>query len=75
MARVIFDLYISASDYQQYYSGAVRMVQVVALDGRTVRFPANVLRGVVRHDGIRGRFAIDTDEQGKFQRIIELSRV
>ncbi|WP_221799533.1 DUF2835 domain-containing protein [Oceanobacter mangrovi] len=75
MPRIVFDLVISAAEYQQYYSGAVRTVQVVSLDGRTVRFPANVLRHVIRHDGIRGRFAIETDEQGKFQRIIELARV
>ena len=75
MAQVVFDLNISASDYQSFYAGTVRMVQVVALDGRTVRFPANILRSVIRHDGIRGRFVIETDDQGKFQRIIELARV
>ena len=40
-----------------------------------IRLPAGVLRHVIRHDGIHGQFAIDTDDEGKFQRIVELPGV
>ncbi|WP_369854890.1 DUF2835 domain-containing protein [Candidatus Thalassolituus haligoni] len=75
MPRIVLDLHLSADDYQRYYSGSVHVVQARALDGRMIRFPAGVLRHVIRHDGIHGQFAIDTDDEGKFQRIVELPGV
>ena len=71
--RIIVDLAISASDYQRYYSGQVRQVLAQTVDGRSVRFPANVLQHVVSHDGVRGRFAIEFSAQGKFLGIHRLS--
>ena len=67
--RIIVDLNISATEYQRYYSGAARFVAAYALDGRTVRFPANVLQQVVTHDGVQGRFAIEFSADGRFQGI------
>jgi hypothetical protein len=70
--RIIFDLHISAEEYQRYYSGSAKAVVTRALDGRVVRFPANVLQKVVTHDGIRGRFVIEFSEDGRFQGIARL---
>lgn len=72
---VVLDIVISAADYQRFYRGQARMVQGWALDGRSVRFPASLLRTVVSHDGVCGRFLIEFDTQGKFQSIKRLSRV
>lgn len=70
--RILVELAISPSEYQQYYSGRVRAVVARALDGRTVRFPASVLTHVVGHDGVQGRFAIEFSSDGKFQGIERL---
>jgi len=70
--RIVVDLAISALDYQHFYSGRIRQVVAHTADGRTVRFPANILQKVVGHDGVYGRFAIEFDEQGRFQRIVRL---
>lgn len=70
--RIFVDLWVTADQYQQYYSGAVKYVQATTLDGLNVRFPANILRSVLSHDGIHGRFAIEFDVDGRFQRITRL---
>jgi len=72
MQRIVLDLAISAQEYQRFYRGQVKQVVARALDGRNVRFPASVLQQVVQHEGIYGRFAIEFDDQGKFQRIVRL---
>ncbi|MCT7361064.1 MAG: hypothetical protein COB09_11990 [Thalassobium sp.] len=72
MQRIELNLAISAQEYQRFYRGQVKQVVAQALDGRTIRFPANVLQQVVQHEGIYGRFAIEFDDQGKFQRIVRL---
>lgn len=67
--RIFVDLWLTPEQYHHYYSGDVRYVQATAIDGRQIRFPANILRQVVTHDGIHGRFAIDFDWSGRFQKI------
>lgn len=73
--HVVLDINISADEYLRYYHGQVAMVQGRALDGRSVRFPAALLRGMVSHGGVSGRFIIEFDEQGKFQSITRIPRV
>lgn len=70
--RIVVDLAISPDDYQWYYSGRIKQVVATAADGRVVRFPANILQQVVTHTGVYGRFAIEFDQQGRFQRIVRL---
>ena len=70
--RIIVDLAISAHKYEDFYSGRVSQVVAQSLDGRRVRFPANILQQVVTHDGIYGRYAIEFDSQGRFQHIQRL---
>lgn len=72
MQRIELKLSISAQEYQRFYLGQAKFVVAQAIDGRNVRFPANVLQQVVQHEGIYGRFAIEFDDQGKFQRILRL---
>jgi hypothetical protein len=62
-------LRITYQEYLQYYQGAVKAVVTRDIHGRTVQFPAHVLRTFVGHDGIRGSFTIYTDEHNRFIKI------
>lgn len=48
-----------------YYQGMARQVVVKAFDGRTLQFPANVLRPFVTHSGVSGLFVICVDQHNK----------
>ncbi|MFL0798304.1 MAG: DUF2835 domain-containing protein [Cellvibrionaceae bacterium] len=63
---------ISAEEFLKLYSGTAKDVVTTARDGRTIRFPANILRPYVLHDGIRGWFRIYFDKENKFQKIERL---
>ena len=63
---VVVTLSIDCDDLLRLYSGSAREVVALAEGGRTVRFPANVLRSQVMHDGVHGRFRIDFTGSGKF---------
>jgi hypothetical protein len=54
------------------YQGVVKDVVTRAVDGRTVRFPAHILRPFVTHDGVSGRFQIIFDDNHRFQTIKRL---
>lgn len=49
-----------------YYEGTVSTVIARTTDGRTIRFPANILRSVVQANGIHGIFELVFDENRKF---------
>lgn len=70
--KVHIVLHISAHEYQDYYSGAARNVAVTARDGRSIKFPANILRPFISHDGIHGEFVIEFDDDNKFVAINKL---
>jgi hypothetical protein len=70
--HIIVNLNISAEEYLSWYSGAARTVMATSVDGRSVRFPANILQPFVMRDGIRGQFCIFFNEEGKFDRIERL---
>ncbi len=70
--KIHFVLQVSAQQYMEYYSGTVRDVITVACDGRTIRFPANLLRPFVAQDGIHGEFVIEFDRDNKFVAINKL---
>ena len=46
--RLLIALNITPQQLEQYYEGTVGTVIARTTDGRTVRFPANILRGVVQ---------------------------
>ena len=65
---------LNISSYQliQYYEGAVNSVVAKTTDGRTIKFPANILRSVVQSDGVHGTFELVLDAHYKF---VSISRV
>lgn len=69
---IILDLRISSDEYLKLYQGRADSVVTVARDGRTVRFPADILRKFVTRDGIQGSFVIYFDTENRFQSIDRL---
>lgn len=69
MKTIIVDLTISAEEYVKYYQMAGAVVAANSRDGRSVKFPANILQRFVMHDGIKGSFKIVFDDRGKFKKI------
>ncbi|MGD8430522.1 MAG: DUF2835 domain-containing protein [Ectothiorhodospiraceae bacterium] len=70
---VTFRLSISADELRRYYGGAARDVLARTIDGRTVRFPARVLRPFVTRDGVSGVFRLRYDDQGRFLDIVRVT--
>ncbi len=69
--RVVLN--ISSYQLSQYYEGAVDSVVAKATDGRTVKFPANILRSVVQDGGVYGMFELAFDKHNKFVSIRRIS--
>lgn len=70
--QIIVDLHIAADEWLRLYRGEAHQVSARSRDGRTVWFPANILRPFVTHEGVRGSFLIEFSEAGKFQRVCRL---
>ncbi len=66
MPSVDVTLNIDADEFLRVYQGSARDVVTRADDGRTLRFPAAILRRFVTREGIVGRFRIQFDGQGRF---------
>ncbi len=69
MQRVVISLHISTDEYRKYYQGSATSVSTHTVDGRTVRFPAAILRPFVTHSGISGTFELIFDDRNKLQQI------
>jgi hypothetical protein len=69
MQTVTVRLKISPERFQAYYQGVVEYVVAQSIDGRTIQFPARVLRPFVSHQGVQGTFEITFDATLKFQSI------
>lgn len=69
MNVVFVNLVITPEEYQRWYKGSAQDVLAYTVDGRSVRFPATILRSFVTREGIRGRFKIVFDAQNRFQSI------
>ncbi len=72
MPHIDVELHISADNYLKLYQGVAKDVLAQASDGRKVRFPAQILRPFLLHEGIHGRFRILFDQQGRYQKIEKL---
>lgn len=72
MQQILVSLTISKDEFMRLYQGTARSVVTRATDGRTVRFPASILRPFLLHDGISGVFKITFNDQGKYQGIEKL---
>ena len=68
MSSIEVDIHISAEEVLKAYQGADH-VYAYATDGRSIRFPVNILWSFISHNGIHGRFLIQFDSHGKFQHI------
>ena len=64
--KVRFALSIPPDVLLSYYDGTARFVAVKSLDGRSIQFPANVLRQFVTSDGVQGLFEMEFDENNKY---------
>lgn len=62
-------LHISPDEFQRLYEGTAKEVSAQSIDGRRVRFPANILRPFVTHIGISGIFRIHFGDDSRFQYI------
>ncbi len=69
MDEVILQLSISADEYQKVYRGDAHQVSAVAIDGRRIRFPVNILQKFITHQGVQGCFALTFDDQHRFKEI------
>lgn len=69
MKEIIVSMRISREDYLAVYQGQVKDVVATAQDGRIVRFPAAILKGMVGHEGVYGTFKIHFDADNKFDGI------
>ncbi|MBX3628470.1 MAG: DUF2835 domain-containing protein [Nitrosomonas sp.] len=73
--RLLVTLNISSQQLIHYYEGNISMVVARTMDGRTVRFPANILRSVVQTNGVHGIFELVVDENRKFVSLQRISDV
>ncbi|MCW8886950.1 MAG: DUF2835 domain-containing protein, partial [Motiliproteus sp.] len=64
MQKITLNLKISPDEYLKLYQGSANSVTATAIDGRSVRFPAKILKPYVTLQGIRGVFVIYFDDQG-----------
>jgi hypothetical protein len=69
LRSVIVNLHIPPDEYQRLYAGAARDVHAHSIDGRSIRFPANILRPFVTHSGVSGTFAIYFSNENRFVKI------
>ena len=60
-----FYLSITREQYTRFYQGQAQRVVVRSDEGRTLQFPASILRPFITHQGIHGRFGIRFDENNK----------
>jgi Protein of unknown function (DUF2835) len=73
--RLLVALNLSPQQLIHYYEGSVSTVVARTTNGRTIRFPANILRTVVQPDGVHGIFELILDENCKFVSIKRLPDV
>lgn len=72
MHALVVNLMIDPEEFQRLYAGSVKDVSAIAVDGRRVQFPGNILRQFVTREGIRGRFMIRFDDENRFESIQRL---
>ncbi|PWG63161.1 DUF2835 domain-containing protein [Spiribacter halobius] len=65
MHRVEFSVAIGPEDWLDYYRHPAASVLVTADDGRRIRFPARLLHRHATREGVRGRFRLLYDGQGR----------
>lgn len=69
---IVVTLDIPADEYVRVYQGTAKYVVARSQDGRTVRFPVNILQRFLTRDGIQGVFVLRHDANHKFVSIERL---
>ena len=64
MVRFEFSLNISSAEYLAYYRGSANQVLARCTDGRTVQFPALLLKPFLTSAGVRGQFVLTCSDNG-----------
>ncbi len=72
MNSLIVNLAIPADEFVRIYQGSAKVVIAPSIEGKQVKFPADILRPYVLHQGIYGQFKIHFDELHKFKSIEKL---
>lgn len=72
MKSLIVNLAIPAEEFLRIYQGTAKAVVAKSIDGKQIKFPADILRPYVLHQGIYGQFKIHFDELHKFKSIERL---
>ena len=72
MQQIIVDIFISRDEWLRIYRGETNTVFATSRDGRSIKFPANILTKYTTQNGIDGSFVIQFDYHGKFQSITKL---
>lgn len=72
MPQLLIDLNISSDEYLKNYQLPGAVVVGRSRDGRSVRFPANILRPYVSRSGVIGSFIITFDQAGKFTGLMKV---
>jgi len=62
-----FHLSLSYDEFSAVYKGHAQHVITHSIDGRRVRFPADILKPYLTHSGIQGTFTIHFNENNKFK--------
>jgi hypothetical protein len=70
--KIRFSIAIPYDEFISYYQGIAKNIQVTAMDGRTVRFPANVVHKFLTREGINGVFDLYVDGDYK---MIDLKKI
>jgi hypothetical protein len=70
--QLVIDIRISTEEYLKYYKTPSAAVSTRSRDGRSVKFPANILQPFVSHAGIEGSFIIEFSDEGKFIAVAKL---
>jgi len=70
--QLVIDIRVSTEEYLKYYKTPSASVSTRSRDGRSVKFPANILQPFITHDGIEGSFIIEFSEEGKFISVARL---
>lgn len=73
MTDVVIDIYIPKERLLAVYQGSAKTVFCQARDGRSVRFPVNLLQRYVSDIGIKGSFCIRYDDNGRYLDMRRLS--
>lgn len=66
-AGITFSINLSYDKFLFVYTGDAKYVVTRAEDGRSLRFPAEILKPYLTPAGIKGRFVIYFDERHKFK--------